>query len=40
MRTYTEVVVSYLHMNELAYVAYIWHFRGIFVDGTYMTIAW
>ena len=27
---YTEIVVSYLHKNKLAYVAYIWHLRGIF----------
>ena len=26
---YTNKVVSYMHMNTLAYVAYIWHLRGI-----------
>ena len=35
---YSDKVVTYLHMNTLTYVAYMWHFRGLFIFGTYMTI--
>ena len=32
--TYTDIVVSYVHMKSLEYVVYLWHLRGIFVLGT------
>ena len=34
---YTDLAVYYLHLNYLAYMS---HFRGFFLLGLYMAIAW
>ena len=32
--TYSDVVVSYLHVNYFAYLEYMWHMRAIFAAVT------
>ena len=38
MWIYSDILVSYLHINTLGYVPYIWHLMGILIVDTYMAI--
>ena len=37
---YTDIVALHMYIKSFAFMANMWHLRNIFVDGTYIAIAW